>query len=404
MAVSTRQALLQALSAAGGSYVSGQQLAETLGVSRAAVHKAAAALTAQGYALEAAPRRGYRLAGGDPFCTEAIGDYPAPIYLYDTLESSNRTAKLLALDGAPHGTLVLTAHQSAGRGRLGRRFESPAGKGVYCSVLLRPEMPAANAQTATISAAVAVCRAVKKLCGLELAVKWVNDLYYQGRKVCGILTEAGTDLESGQLEWLVVGIGLNLTSTAADWPEELARRAGSLYPGGPAPVSRAALAGAIARELLALCPAFDCLDEYRARCFVPGHWVTVCAETETYAAKALAIDEEGRLVIQRETADRRLSLRRSDHTACTDRIKRKKAPFPARKECFFMFCTYVSRSTASSTVMSSFSKAVRIIPARPGISALFSMHRVIMPFRLEASTPMEPPSGGTQTLKSLMYC
>ena len=109
MAVSTRQALLQALSSAGGSYVSGQQLAETLGVSRAAVHKAAAALTAQGYALEAAPRRGYRLAGGDPFCTEAIGDYPAPIYLYDTLESSNRTAKLLALDGAPHGTLVLTA-------------------------------------------------------------------------------------------------------------------------------------------------------------------------------------------------------------------------------------------------------------------------------------------------------
>ena len=300
MAVSTRQALLQALSAAGGSYVSGQQLAETLGVSRAAVHKAAAALTAQGYALEAAPRRGYRLAGGDPFCAEAIGDYPAPIYLYDTLESSNRTAKLLALDGAPHGTLVLTAHQSAGRGRLGRKFESPAGKGVYCSVLLRPEMPAANAQTATISAAVAVCRAVKKLCGLELAVKWVNDLYYQGRKVCGILTEAGTDLESGQLEWLVVGIGLNLTSTAADWPEELVRKAGSLYPGGPAPVSRAALAGAIARELLALCPAFDCLDEYRARCFVPGHWVTVCAETETYAAKALAIDEEGRLVIQRE--------------------------------------------------------------------------------------------------------
>ena len=97
-----------------------------------------------------------------------------------------------------------------------------------------------------------------------------------------------------QVPWTQIG------STAADWPEELARRAGSLYPGGPAPVSRAALAGAIARELLALCPGFDCLDEYRARCFVPGHWVTVCAETETYAAKALAIDEEGRLVIQRE--------------------------------------------------------------------------------------------------------
>ena len=214
---------------------------------------------------------------------------------------------------------MLTAHQSAGRGRLGRRFESPAGKGVYCSVLLRPEMPAANAQTATISAAVAVCRAVKKLCGLELAVKWVNDLYYQGRKVCGILTEAGTDLESGQLEWLVVGIGLNLTSTAADWPEELARRAGSLYPGGPAPVSRAALAGAIARELLALCPGFDCLDEYRARCFVPGP----CHRRGRAAGHSAG---------ERPTGGS--ALRRGDHTACTDRIRRKKAPFPARKECF----------------------------------------------------------------------
>ena len=300
MPTSTRQALLQALSAAGGDYVSGQQLADTLGVSRAAVHKAAAALSAQGYALEAVSRRGYRLAGGDPFCAEAVGPYPAPVHVYDTLESSNRTAKLLALDGAPHGTLVLTAHQSAGRGRLGRKFESPAGKGVYCSILLRPELPAASAQTATIRAAVAVCRAVQSLCGLELAIKWVNDLYYQGKKVCGILTEAGTDLESGRLEWLVVGIGLNLTSTAADWPPELADKAGSLYPGGPAPVPRAALAGAIARELLVLGPGEDCLDEYRARCFVPGHWVTVCTGSETYAAKALAIDAEGRLVVRRE--------------------------------------------------------------------------------------------------------
>ena len=243
MPSTTRQALLQALSAAGGAYISGQQLAGQLGVSRAAVHKAAAALTAQGYALEAVSRRGYRLLGGDPFCAEAVGPYPAPVQVYDTLESSNRTAKLLALDGAPHGTLVLTAHQSAGRGRLGRVFESPSGKGVYLSVLLRPAVPAASAQTATIGAAVAVCRAVQELCGLELGIKWVNDLYYQGKKVCGILTEAGTDLESGRLEWLVVGIGLNLTATAADWPPELAEKAGSLYPGGPAPVSRAALPG-----------------------------------------------------------------------------------------------------------------------------------------------------------------
>lgn len=300
MAIPTKQALLQALSGAEGRYISGEQLAQTLGVSRAAIHKAAAALTTQGYTLEAAPRRGYRLLGGDPFCADAVGEYPAPVYVYERLDSSNQTAKRLALAGAPHGTLVLAGQQSAGRGRMGRRFESPAGKGIYLSLVLRAPMPASEALGVTVGAAVAVARAVQKLCGIELGIKWVNDLYYQGKKVCGILTEAGTSVESGLLEWLVVGIGLNLTTTPADWPEELARTAGSLFPGGPAPVGRAALAGAIARELLALCPSFDCLDEYRARCFVPGHWVTVCAETETYAAKALAIDEEGRLVIQRE--------------------------------------------------------------------------------------------------------
>ena len=116
MASNTKQALLQALSAAEGGYISGQRLAETLGVSRAAVHKAAAALAAQGYALHSAPRRGYRLTGGDPFCAEAVGSYPAPIYLYDSLESSNLTAKQLALTGAPHGTLVLTATSRPGAG------------------------------------------------------------------------------------------------------------------------------------------------------------------------------------------------------------------------------------------------------------------------------------------------
>ena len=300
MASSTKQALLQALSAAEGSYISGQQLAQRLGVSRAAVHKAAAALSAQGYTLEAVSRRGYRLVGGDPFCVEAAGDYPAPIHLYDRLESSNQTAKRLALSGAPHGTLVLTNQQSAGRGRMGRKFESPAGKGIYLSLLLRADIPAADAQAVTVSAAVAVCRAVKALCGLELSIKWVNDLYYHGKKVCGILTEAGADLESGRLEWLVVGIGLNFTTPPEAFPAELRRLAGSLFPGGPAPVSRVALAAAIARELLTLCPAFDCLEEYRARCFVPGHWVTVCTDRETYAALALSIDDAGRLVVRRE--------------------------------------------------------------------------------------------------------
>ncbi len=128
MASATKQALLAALSAAQGECISGQQLAQQLGVSRAAVHKAAAALAAQGYALEAARRVS---AGGRRPSAPRRWGVRRPIYLYDKLESSNRTAKTLALEGMPHGTMVLTSQQTAGRGRLGRRFESPAGKGIY---------------------------------------------------------------------------------------------------------------------------------------------------------------------------------------------------------------------------------------------------------------------------------
>mgnify|MGYP002236617660 CR=1 FL=1 len=286
MPSTTRQALLQALSAAGGAYISGQQLAGQLGVSRAAVHKAAAALTAQGYALEAVSRRGYRLLGGDPFCAEAVGPYPAPVQVYDTLESSNRTAKLLALDGAPHGTLVLTAHQSAGRGRLGRVFESPSGKGVYLSVLLRPAVPAASAQTATIGAAVAVCRAVQELCGLELGIKWVNDLYYQGKK--GVRHPHRSRHRPGERAAGVAGGGHRAEPDRHR--RRLAPGAGRKgrqpVPGRPSPREPGRAGRAIARQLLALCPAFDCLDEYRRPLLCARALGHPCAPApRTYAAK-----------------------------------------------------------------------------------------------------------------------
>ena len=312
MGGSTKQALLQALSAAEGAYISGQQLAEALGVSRAAVHKAAQALLAQGYALDSAPRRGYRLAGGDPFCAEAVGPYPAPIHIYDTLQSSNLTAKQLALGGAPHGTLVLTAHQKAGRGRLGRRFESPCRKGVYLSLILRPALSAADAQSVTISAAVAVARAVKALCGLELGIKWVNDLYYQGRKVCGILTEAALDLESGMLDYAVLGLGFNVAAPADGWPEDLRDVAGALYDGSPAPGARAALAAAFLNAFWPLYragPRSGYLDEYCRRQALTGQRVLVTPRRGTpRAAQVQGIDDECKLVVRFDGESRPAAL------------------------------------------------------------------------------------------------
>ena len=312
MASATKQALLAALSAAQGECISGQQLAQQLGVSRAAVHKAAAALAAQGYALEAAPRRGYRLAGGDPFCAVAVGEYNAPIYLYDKLESSNRTAKTLALAGTHHGTMVLTRQQTAGRGRLGRRFESPAGKGIYLSLVLRPGLPMTEAQAGTVSAAVAVCRAVKRLCGLDLGIKWVNDLWKNGRKVCGILTEAALDLESGMLDYAVLGLGFNVVAPAEGWPAELQSVAGALFDGDPAPGARAALAAAFLNEFWQLYrpgPRSGYLDESRSRLALAGHRVLVTPRSGTpRPAAVLGIDDECRLVVRYDGESRPAAL------------------------------------------------------------------------------------------------
>ena len=297
----TRQALLNALTKAGGTPLSGQELAQQLGVTRAAVWKAVRALQAEGYRTSAHSGLGYTLDTADLLTPEAVLSaaprLTAPVLVYESLPGTNDTLRALAAEGAPHGTLVLAAGQSAGRGRLGRSFVSPAGKGLYMSLLLRPGTLCPDALTVTAAAAVAVCRAVEQLGGPSLGIKWVNDLYLNGRKVCGILTEGTASLETGTFDSIVVGIGLNLTAEDADFGPELSRRAGSLYPGGSAPFSRAALAGAIARELLDLSPDFAVGEEYRSRSFLPGHWVTVSGDGPDYPAQVLGIDDRCRLLI-----------------------------------------------------------------------------------------------------------
>lgn len=256
---------------------SGEKLAEELGVTRAAVWKAIKQLGAEGYGI-ASSRRGYRLVSGDKPSAAGVRHFfggEMTVEAYKTLPSTNDRAKTLAESGAPCAAVVADA-QSNGRGRLGRSFVSPRGSGLYLSALIRPELSAADCGRITAYAAVVAARAIEELGGVKADIKWVNDIYIGGRKVCGILTEGGFGMENGRLAYAVVGIGVNVH--AAAFPPEIASRATSIEEAGGRYVDRCELAACLLRGLAdteeqVRSGAF--VDEYRRRSCVIGKRVTV---------------------------------------------------------------------------------------------------------------------------------
>lgn len=211
-------------------------------------------------------------------------NWAAPIEFYDEIDSTNTRAKLLAEQGAVHGTAVIAERQTAGRGRHGRSFYSPAGTGLYLSVVLRPENTDLN--MATIRAAVAVSRAIECTAGILPGIKWVNDLFVDGKKVCGILAEGVGPFENGAPAAVVLGVGINCST--ALFPEELRGIAGSL--GGA--FSREALAAAVLTELRKMSGG---IEEYRERSLMVGREVSFLRDGENVAATVLGIDDAGGL-------------------------------------------------------------------------------------------------------------
>ena len=232
--MSTKSKLLELLESQKGTYLSGEELARQLQVSRAAVWKAVKTLRQEGYQIQAATNRGYALKQeNDILSREAVRCFlehqEAEVQVFQEISSTSRVMKQLAVEKQlPHGSLVAANSQTEGRGRKGRKFYSPESSGLYLSVLLYPKKTLRQSLEITAAAAVAVCRAVEGCCGVSLGIKWVNDLYLQEKKVCGILTEAVTDFETGEIEFAVVGIGLNLYEPKEGFPEEIRRKAGAI--------------------------------------------------------------------------------------------------------------------------------------------------------------------------------
>lgn len=312
--MSTRDRLLEVLERHRQETLSGEDLARMLGVSRNAVWKAMKELQKEGYLISAATNRGYCFASeNDILSPQGMAPYldsgiaAEQIHVFGEVDSTNRVAKEMALANADHGTVVIADSQTAGRGRYGRSFCSPPGSGLYMSVILHPDQLRLPALSLLMPfAALAVCQVAEQFTQDRLQIKWINDVYLGGRKICGIMTEAASDFESGTVQWVVLGIGVNIYVAEQFFPEELRRTVGAVCRREERPGARNLFAAMLLNKLLAQEPGASgelLLAEYKKRSMVLGRDVEVVQGEETYPARAVDIDQAGNLVVVKEDGE-----------------------------------------------------------------------------------------------------
>ena len=306
----SRESILSILKQHAGQYCSGEDISRTLGISRAAVSKAVAALRQEGYVIQSATNRGYRLTEGPDRLSEGTirpwlraRTLGGGLICLDQVDSTNNLLKRMALEGAAEGTVAVADQQTAGRGRLGRSFQSPRGCGLYLTALLRPQLPPIEVVDFTAWVAVAVCDGIQAACGVRPRIKWTNDIVLEGKKLCGILTEMGLENEINALQYLVTGIGVNVNQRPEDFSPDVRPIAASLFNVLGRPVRRSELAVQIIRALDRMYSAFpqgkaDYLARYRADCLTPGNRVQLITPASRTEATALSIDDEFRLVVE----------------------------------------------------------------------------------------------------------
>jgi len=326
--------ILELLKKAAPGYVTGAEIGERFGVSRAAIWKHMAELRQEGYSIEASTRKGYRLLASadslnayeiaDDLGTQVVG---RKVLYFDTLESTNRYAAKLAAEGCESGLTVVAGRQTQGRGRLGRSWESPAEKGIYLSVVLRPSMAPAETQIFTLAAAAAAVKSIRASAGIRTGIKWPNDIVYNGKKVCGILLEMNS--EADMVNYIILGIGINFSQTDSDFPEELRDRAISVLsayeserktacptcgeapdPSGERP-SRLGLTRSLLRELDAVLRDIQngrhdrILDTWKQYSVTLGRQIRFTIRDTEFTGTAVDIAPDGRLLVDSDDGVRR---------------------------------------------------------------------------------------------------
>lgn len=304
--MNTKDKVLRVLEDNHGAHISGEIIAGQLGVSRNAVWKAVKALQAEGYGIEAVTNKGYGLSRkNDLLSPQSIERYlpkghPFALSVRRRLDSTNSEARRRALDGAREGTVIVAEEQTAGKGRPGKSFFSPASTGLYLSILLHPELQANQGLLITTAAAVATAQAIEDVADTPASIKWVNDIYCNGKKTAGILTEGMIDMESGRFEHAVLGIGVNVRQPAQGFPADLEDIAGTICENEHGAV-RSELA---ARMLMYFWDLYESIEdlsfyeEYRRRCFLIGQPIVIKRNGSRTRAKAIGLTKDFKLIIE----------------------------------------------------------------------------------------------------------
>lgn len=310
-----QKTILSLLEEAQDGYISGEAISQALGVTRVAVWKQITRLRERGYVIEAVTHRGYRLISApeplDQKCVQALLEghpWQDRILVRDCVDSTNNVLKSMAEQGAPHGTVLMADEQSGGRGRQGKGFSSPKGIGLYYSLLLRPNCAPTQVGHVTAMVAVAGCDAVEAVTGLRPGIKWTNDLVLGGKKLSGILTEMSVEWESGSLQYLVTGIGINCNHKEPDFPEEVRPMATSLFLGTGLRVDRCALAAELTKALYRmqselLTGKARWLEQYKKDCVTLGRPVRLLRNGAERTGTAIGLDENGGLIIRYDSGE-----------------------------------------------------------------------------------------------------
>ena len=310
--MTTDTRILIALRRAGAGFVSGADLSQQLGVTRAAIWARIEELRKLGYDIAASPHHGYQLLDvpdvlhADDLLSLVQGNKVVgrDIRVFEQTDSTNDVVEKLARDGVKEGVVVFAEAQSKGRGRLGRKWISPPRKGLWFSVLLRPDLRPQAATQLTVAAATALVRAIREQTGLAPEIKWPNDILIKGRKVAGVLTELSAELD--HIKHLTLGIGVDVNLNASDFPAEFRKLATSLKLEAGRHLQRSDLAAAILRELdrdydrIRRQEFESVADEWQRQCVTLGRRVSIHVGARVLLGHAESLDDDGALLLRTE--------------------------------------------------------------------------------------------------------